>query len=399
MDNRDRVNTDRKRYFAILVNIIIPLGSASSDIYLPSLPAIADHFGVLNALVQLTVMAYAFAMGLAQIIAGPISDALGRKKLLMTAIMIQLIAVIAIIFSPSIYWIIGFRFIQGLGAALMMVPARAIINDIFEGHELKKQFNYTTMAFAIAPIVAPFFGGYLQEYFGWRASFIFILIYIVLVGLLVWLTYKETLAKRKPFSVHHFWKNYQIILSNRYFLIMVFFVSLAWGYGALFNVVGPFLIQVTLHHSAVTYGHTALFMGLAWFLGNLMNRVLFRYEIKLKTQVAIWFNVVITLVMLILVTSGFFNIPTFIIPAFILILLSGFMFPMYVGECLVIFKDLAASANACLFSFVWIFFSIYVSIAAMLKAHSLMPISIAYVSIGFVTLIFYYGFVARTIRE
>lgn len=386
----------QKLIFAILVNIIIPLAGMSTDIYLPSLPAISAHFNVTKALVQLTVTSYVIAMGLSQLVAGPLSDAYGRKKLLLLAVLTQLIAVLAILFSPSIYWMIFFRFIQGLGAAFMIVPARAVINDVFEGHELKKQFNYLTICFALGPIVAPFLGGYFQHYFGWEANFIFLLIYIVLLVFLILFFYRETLLNTRLFSIHHLWKNYHTILSHRYFLVCTLFIGMIWGYSALFNVTGPFFIQTTLHHSAITYGHVALSMGFAWFLGNIMNRILFRYDIKIKTKTTLWLTLVTTLTMLILSLFSVFNLFTLTIPVFIIIMLSGVIFPIYIGECMVIFTGLAASANACLFGLIWMIFGGFTIIATFLKVHSLFPLSITYISVSIISLLLYYLLVERT---
>lgn len=395
MKHVSKIRPEQKIYFAILVNIILPLAGMSTDIYLPSLPAISIHFGVTKALTQLTVTAYVFAIGLSQFIAGPISDAHGRKKLLLAAIFTQFIAVVAILFSPTIYWMMFFRFVQGLGAAFMVVPARAILNDIFEGHELKKQFNYCTISFALGPIIAPFIGGYLQDYFGWQANFIFILFYISLVAFLLLMIYQETILKTRHFSIHHLWKNYHVILSNSYFLSCAFFIGIIWSYVALFNVTGPFLIQTALHHTAITYGQVALTMGIAWFLGNILNRVLFHHDRKIKTQVALLLTFTTTLIMMFVSHFGFFNITTLAIPTFIIIMLSGLMFPIYVGECLVIFTDLAASANACLFGLIWIIFGSFTIIATLLKTHSLLPLSITYAGVSIISLLLYYGSIGR----
>ena len=106
MHTVEKLSPSKKRFFAILVYIIIPLGGVSTDIYLPSLPAISAHFHAIKTLAQLTVTAYVMALGLAQLFAGPISDALGRKKPLIIAVVVQLLSVVAIIFSQSIYWMI-----------------------------------------------------------------------------------------------------------------------------------------------------------------------------------------------------------------------------------------------------------------------------------------------------
>ena len=163
----------KPRLITFLANFFVPLAGISTDIYLPSLPAMAHHFLVSKAFVQITVTTYGVGMGLMQFIAGPVSDALGRKKLFIGALLTQIIAILVILNAQSIILIIVMRLFQGVGAAFLIVPARAILNDCFSGEQLKKQFNYITISFAMGPILGPFIGSYLQQYFDWHACFIF----------------------------------------------------------------------------------------------------------------------------------------------------------------------------------------------------------------------------------
>ncbi len=396
MTSATNITARQKRYFSLLVNTIIPLGGMGTDVYLPSLPAMSAHFHVAKELVQLTVTFYVVAVAIGQFISGPISDAYGRKKLLLIAVCIQLISALAIIFSPSIYLTICLRFIQGLGAGFMMVPARAIISDIFKKDELKKQFNYLTISYAVGPIVAPFIGGYLQHYFGWQSNFLFIVIFALLLFLVLLFLYRETIINPHPFSISLLWKNYHKILSHRYFLLGTLFVGTCFGYISLFNVTGPFLVQVTLKRSAITYGHFALLMGFAWFIGNILNRILFHYSVIVKTQVGLWLTLVNVALMLLLFNIGFANIFTLALFTFITIMLNGFMFTIYVSENLAIFPHLAASANACLFSIGWLMYAGYSVLGTTLRTHSLSPFAITYTVISVVALLFYYGLLART---
>ena len=168
---------NNKTFIALLVNFAIPLGGMSSDIYLPSLPAMSNYFYLPNTFVQLTITLFTLGLGIGQLLTGPISDALGRKKLFISGMILQLIALVIIVITNSIHLFIVVRFFQGLGAAFMMVTARAMLSDVFHGEELKKQYTYMTASFALGPIVAPFLGGYLQHYLGWRSNFYFIGIY------------------------------------------------------------------------------------------------------------------------------------------------------------------------------------------------------------------------------
>lgn len=374
------LSTQQKNIYALLVFIMIPLAGMSTDIYLPSLPAIATNFGVSKLTVQMTVTSYVFAVGISQLIAGPISDAIGRRKLLIGSLLLQIFSVASILMTHNIYVIIMLRFTQGLGAAFMGVPARAILNDIYEGEELKKKFNYCTISFALGPIIAPFIGGYLQHYFGWHSNFIFILVYAVLILALIALIIKETIPQKLKFSIHHLYQNYQTILSNKTFLIMIIFIGCLWGYGGMFNVAGPFLVQKAMGFTPVTYGYVALTTGFAWFLGNLTNRFLFKVSREVKTKVALMVIALISVAMLVFAILGNFNLFTLVIPTVFIMFFAAILFPLYIGECLVMFPKLAGSANACLFGATWLIYSFFTVIGSTLKSHSLTPISICYVA-------------------
>lgn len=381
----------QKTWIAVSVNLIIFLAGMSIDVYLPSLPAMSQYFATSKTNVQLTVTFYAIALGIAQLLAGPISDANGRKKMLFGALGVESISLIGILLAPTIYLVIFFRFIQGLAAGFMMVPARAIINDIFTGPELRKKFNYVTITYAMGPIIAPFIGGYLQSYFGWQSCFILLLVYSVAITGITWNIYQETHTKTHKFLIHHLWKNYQLILKNVYFSMCTVFVGILLGCTALYNVAGPFLIQMSLHESAIMFGRTALIMGFGWFLGNILNRFTFNVSIQLKAKAGLCAIFLISLIMIILSELNYFNLWVLIIPIFFITLLCGFLFSMHVAECLTMFPShLAASANAGMFAVAWIIFSLFTVIATFLKIHSLMPLSIAYLSISLATLFIFY---------
>lgn len=380
-----------KFVFSLLVNVVVLLVGMSTDIYLPSLPAIQNYFHVTRMLVQLTVTSYTIGLAFSQLIAGPISDAYGRKKLLLGALLLEVVTLLAIVFSPSIHWMIVCRGLEGLGAGLMIVPARAILNDVFEGHDLKKQFNYITISFAVGPIIAPFIGSYLQHYIGWQANFSVLLGYAIILFIVVMFWYKETLSRFHPFAINHFWNNYRTILSSRVFIIGVLLSGCVIGYSALFNVLAPFMIQVTLHHSALVYGRIALLLGFAWFCGNILNRLLFHVDKKHKSLIGLWCTLVAILIMIVLNYLAPFNLITLVAPVFLIVLLSGAVFSIYVAESLTLFSQLAGSANGCLFSLVWVIYSLFTYIGTLISATTLLPLAIVYAVTSILALIIFYN--------
>jgi MFS transporter, DHA1 family, multidrug resistance protein len=389
------ISNTRKLTYIVLINAIVLMLSMSSDIYLPSLPAMEGHLGATKTLLQLSVTAFTLSMGLSQFFAGPVSDAYGRKKPLLCATVLQIIALLGIILIPNINSILAFRALQGLGAALMAVPARAIINDILESDALKKQVNYLTITFAIGPIIAPFIGAYLQHYFVWQASFVFLLLFSVLILFMILFGYRETHHDRSAFETKVILRNYKHIFSDKSFRAWTVFSGLLFGYSVLFTVTGTFIVQKVMGYTVLDYGRVALLMGGAWFLGNIANRIFFHADKHLKSKICLTGTLIAAIVLLILALLGSLSLWALVIPAFFVIFFSGMQFPIYIGECLARFPKNTASANACLFSVTWCFFAAFSAIASGLEIHSLLPLAISYCIIATVSAVFYGLYVRR----
>ena len=374
---------NRRFLIALFVNITIPLGGISTDIYLPSLPAMVDFFGTTSMVVQLTVTFFALGLGIGQAVAGPVSDAIGRKRPYLFGMLMQIISVVAILLTSSSFFLIVSRLIQGFGAAFMMVPARVMLNDVFDGEALKKQYTYITAAFALGPIVAPFIGGYLQHFISWQANFYLVFLYLLLLTLTMTFFIKETIVRKKPFSSRHVLESYFSVLQNKLFLTASVLVSFFLGYVAIFNVVGPFMIQKILQKSPVFYGYLALIMGVAWFSGNMTSRVFFRYSRRAKSTFMLS---VMLMAAFLMFACSFFGVTllTLVVPVFVMIFCGGFLFPIYVGECLAYFREQAASANGLLFALIWMVFSLFSFIGTLLKVHALAPLAACYLIITMV---------------
>src|SRR5699024_4961257 len=149
----------------------------ATDMYLPTLPAVGEEFGAPDSVVQLTLSGFFIGMALGQLMVGPISDVIGRRKLLITGAIVALVASAIAALSPSIAVFIAARFLQGLGGGACVVLARAQMTGLVSGREAAKTYSLLMAILAIAPAVAPIAGGLLAEPIGWRG------IYWVLAGL------------------------------------------------------------------------------------------------------------------------------------------------------------------------------------------------------------------------
>ena len=159
-------NKINKNIIVLVALYIIPLNGLSVDIYVPSLPAVANYFSTRDLLVQNTISVYILGLGVSQLICGNIIEHFGRRRPLLISLCGYLIVSILIITSKSIDMVIYLRIIQGVCMGFSAVSARSVFPDLFSGEEYYKKASYITIAFAIGPIIAPSIGGYLQHFFG-----------------------------------------------------------------------------------------------------------------------------------------------------------------------------------------------------------------------------------------
>jgi MFS transporter, DHA1 family, multidrug resistance protein len=131
---------------AIVLGLLTAIGPFAIDMYLPALPAISAHLEASTAATQATLMAFFVALGICQIAYGPVSDMVGRKPPLYVGLCLFVLASIGCVFSPTIGWLIAFRFIQGVGASAVMVVPRAIIRDLHTGLEAARLMSLVRAA-------------------------------------------------------------------------------------------------------------------------------------------------------------------------------------------------------------------------------------------------------------
>ena len=247
----------------LLLSFLTALGPLSMDMYLPSLPAIARTLDAPILDVQLTISSYLFGFAVGQIFYGPVSDRVGRKPILLGALVLYGFASIGCALAQSVDGLIAMRFLQALGGAGVIVLARAVVRDIYSGARASRELSLMGAITAFAPIVAPTIGGLLQTAFGWRATFVLLLIFACICGAVAALLLPETLKHRsdQPFSFVKMIALYPSVLKHRGFLanlgiMTTTFIGLfAWVSGA------PIVMQ------GASYGLSPLVFGVTFALG------------------------------------------------------------------------------------------------------------------------------------
>lgn len=131
---------------AFVLGLLAAVGPFAIDMYLPALPRVAEDLGTNETVVALTLAVYLLAFGLAQMVYGPMSDAMGRKRPMAIGVGIFALAAIAAALAPSIGWLIAARAVHGFGAATLMVVPRAVIRDVATGPDATRIMAMGRMA-------------------------------------------------------------------------------------------------------------------------------------------------------------------------------------------------------------------------------------------------------------
>jgi len=179
----------------VVLGTVTAIGPFSIDMYLPALPDMAAEYGTTAAWTQLTLTTFLLGMAFGQIVAGPISDAWGRRGPLFVGMAVYIITSFLCAFAPSVEWLAFLRLMQGLAGASGIVIARAIARDRFDGAELTKFFALLTLIGGAGPIVAPLVGGQLLLVTSWHGVFLLLGAFGALLWLSVYLAVPESLPK------------------------------------------------------------------------------------------------------------------------------------------------------------------------------------------------------------
>jgi Bcr/CflA subfamily drug resistance transporter len=259
--------------------VFFSVGVFFSDSYLPSLPSITESLGATHQAVKLTISFYLLGLGLAPLVFGPLSDHYGRKKILLSGLIIAFLGSLLCVLAPNIHVLIVGRFIQGSGAAAASSLGRIIMSDIFKGKTLAKVGSLMGMLIGIVPAMAPVLGGYVQHIFNWRGNFALMLVITFVAILYLLLFIPETNKALTPGRIRFLQlnKNYWELLKNRKFMTNAMSATLAFGGVIVYLTISPFIFQNVIGLTPIQYGWLAFVIGAAIILGAFNNSWLLKF--------------------------------------------------------------------------------------------------------------------------
>ena len=210
------------------------LSPFSLDTFFPSFPAIAQEFSLSALQLQQTLTAYLVPYGLTMLLHGPLSDAIGRRPVILAGVTIFVFACIGAALSQSLFWLLVFRALQGMSAGAGLIVARAVIRDCLDGDAAQKLMAQATMIFSVAPAIAPIIGGWILGWSQWHAIFwaMALFAFLVLLACLAWMPETHPAQARTPLRLAALVRGSWAILRNPRFLQLS--LAACFNFGALF---------------------------------------------------------------------------------------------------------------------------------------------------------------------
>ncbi|WP_413991337.1 multidrug effflux MFS transporter [Labrys okinawensis] len=341
----------RPNTFALtaLLALMTALGPLSTDMYLPSLPAIGLSLGADTAQVQLTLSAFLLGFAAGQIFYGPFSDKYGRKPLLLGGLCLFVIASLLCVIAPSIELLIAARFFQALGAAGPIVLARAVVRDLYEGPKAARELALMGTIMGLVPAAAPILGGYVQRFLGWPFHFAIAAACGIFGGIVISQKLPETAKSRNPapISPWSILKGFASLTDNRGFLAYLAMMALA--YGGLFAYISgsSFVLQGIYHLSEVAFG-LAFAIGVVGYIAGTLTaqRLVPRVGIDRTIAAGVVCLAGGGLVMLACVLFGAGHPAEIVVPMMLYLFGVGLVMPQAMAGALMPFPTKAGSASS-----------------------------------------------------
>ena len=216
--------------------LMVVLSPLAIDIYLPSMPTMAQVFDVSLSAVQSTLGLFMFAMGVGQILIGPLADRLGRRPIAIGGIILYGLSSLLAATAMEFHWLQLARVLQGIGACACSIVVFSAVRDSFDSKRSAHYYSYLNGVICVIPALAPTFGGLLALQFGWQSTFIFMSLYACLALLVVTFKLPETRPANTDTSgpLYH-WSRFKPVLSNPHFMFYAF-VCMA-GMGSILSYV------------------------------------------------------------------------------------------------------------------------------------------------------------------
>ncbi len=260
--------------FPLLATLALLSATApfATDMYLPVMPEIVSDLGTTRAMVQLTISGFFVGMGVGQLVMGPLSDAIGRKRLLVVGAFLALLASVLAAMAPTASVLVVARVLQGLGGGACVVLSRAVVPDLVHGAAAAKAYSLLMALQGIAPAVAPVLGGILAEPLGWRGIFwVLAGLHAVQLVLAIAIVPETAGGRSRDGLLRTVAGNYWAVLTNA--RVWGYLVTMAFGFCSMFCYISAsaFVVQDQWGFSPLGYSMVFGVNSVGLFAATLIN--------------------------------------------------------------------------------------------------------------------------------
>lgn len=274
----------------ITLTLLAGISALSMNIFLPSLPTMAQSFGVPYGVMQQSVTLYLALSAVLQVFIGPLADRYGRRPVVLCTLALFLLATLGTLLAPTAGAFLFFRMMQAV-VATGVALSRAIIRDMVSDDRAASMIGYVTMGMALVPMIGPSIGGMLDEAFGWRASFAFLGISGALVLALVWADLGETHPPSNISLMAQFRQYPHLLMSPRYW---AYAGAAAFASGAFFAALGgvPYVASEVFGLGPTQIGLYFALIAVGYAGGNFLAG---RYSVRVGINGMVLLGALITL--------------------------------------------------------------------------------------------------------
>lgn len=341
----------RKTRFALILGALTAFGPLSIDMYVPALPQLSRELGASSSEAQLTLTTVLLGLAFGQLIAGPISDSVGRRRPLLVGLALYVTASVLCALSGSVLALTFLRLLQGFGAAAGIVIARASVRDLYSGIEAARFFSALMLVTGLGPILAPVIGGQILAHTTWRGVFVVLTTFGVLLLFIAGFLLPETKPRqwRQPAHLGTTFRTFGALLARPTFLGNALAAGLAMA--AMFSYVSgsSFVLQGIYGLSPQTYslvfGSNAVGLVLA---GQANARLVGRIATASQLLFTALISAAAAGALLVIATVLGFALPVLLVALFVMIASLGFVMPNTTLLALAENEAVSGSASALL---------------------------------------------------
>ncbi|WP_075183378.1 multidrug efflux MFS transporter EmrD [Pantoea sp. 1.19] len=327
----------------MMLMALVAVGQMAQTVYVPAMAEMAEAFQVQDGAMQRVMAAYLMTYGGSQLLYGPLSDAYGRRPLILAGMGIFILGAVMALWAPSLPVLVLATAVQGLGTGVAGVMARTLPRDLYAGGALRQANSLLNMGILVSPLLAPVIGALLTRQFGWQACFVFLLLLCVLVTAAMARWLPET--RPQPAVAVSLLNRYRPLLADGHFMRYLVMLVGALGGIAVFEACCGVLMGGVLGLDSLTVSLLfilpipAAFLG-AWVAGR---------EGKSFTQ-QMWLAVnsclLAGLLMWLPAWFGVMTLWTLIVPAALFFFGAGMLFPLATSGAMEPWPWMAGTAGA-----------------------------------------------------